>query len=128
MKKVLVLVLLGFMVNAGSVALAQVAGTMSLGPQENMEVIARGWSAREDLLGKAVFNDQGQGIGELTDLIITPTRFVSYAIIGVGGFLGFEVYAVAIPLNYLKIKEGKIILPGADKEALKKLPPFHYAR
>ena len=127
MKTILTLVLVGLMASVSSVATAQVAGKMPLGLKE-MAVVARGWSVRNDLLGKTVFNEEGNSIGEVTDLIITPRRLVSYAIIGVGGFLGFEVYDVAVPMNYLEMKEGKIILPGATKEALKKMPPFQYAR
>lgn len=127
MKNIMSLVLMVLLVNISSMATAQVAGKMPLGLEE-MTVIARGWSVRNDILGKAVINEEGKSIGEVTDLIVTPTRFVSYAIIGVGGFLGFKVYDVAVPMNYLKIKEAKIILPGATKEALEKMPPFRYTK
>jgi hypothetical protein len=53
---------------------------------------------------------------------------VSYAIIGVGGFLGIDRHDVAIPAGQLKIQGGKLILPGATKDTLKALPKFEYAK
>jgi hypothetical protein len=53
---------------------------------------------------------------------------VSYAIIGVGGFLGIDRHDVAIPAGQLKIQGGKLMLPGATKDALKALPKFEYAK
>ena len=35
---------------------------------------------------------------------------------------------VAIPANQLKQQDGKIVLPGATKEAIKALPKFEYAK
>jgi hypothetical protein len=60
------------------------------------------------------------------DLIITPDRAISYAIIGVGGFLGVGKHDVAIPVNQFKADQNRIILPGASKDALKAMPKFEY--
>jgi hypothetical protein len=35
---------------------------------------------------------------------------------------------VAIPVNQFKLVEGKIILPGATKDAVKAMPAFEYAK
>jgi hypothetical protein len=35
---------------------------------------------------------------------------------------------VAIPVSQLKQADGKIVLPGATKEAIKALPKFEYAK
>ena len=104
----------------------QVAGSTTIGvSQEEMKVVATGWSAKKDILGKAVYNDSNQKIGTVDDLIISPDRSVSFAIVGVGGFLGVGKHDVAIPVKNLK-GEGKLMLPGATKEALKALPEFKY--
>jgi hypothetical protein len=47
--------------------------------------------------------------------------------VGAGGFLGFDRRDVAIPVNQFKLTDGKLILPGATKEALREMPPFEYA-
>ena len=71
-----------------------VAGQIPLGVNvTQMEAIVVGWSAKRDLLGKTVMNDQKQKIGKVEDIIISPSSgtkapSASYAIIGVGGFLG----------------------------------------
>jgi sporulation protein YlmC with PRC-barrel domain len=79
-------------------------------------------------LGKAVYNDNKQKIGVVDDLIIAPDRSVTYAIIGVGGFVGVGKHDVAIPVNQLKVDQDRIILPGGTKDALKALPKFEYAK
>jgi len=105
----------------------QVAGSTTIGvSQEEMKVVTTGWSAKKDILGKAVYNDSNQKIGTVDDLIISPDRSVSFAIVGVGGFLGVGKHDVAIPVKNLK-GEGKLMLSGATKEALKALPEFKYA-
>ena len=93
-----------------------------------MKVVAIGWSAKKKIMGKAVYNDNNQKIGVIDDLIVTPDRSLSYAIIGVGGFLGVGKHDVAIPVNQFKGEGDKIVLPGGTKDALKALPKFEYAK
>jgi hypothetical protein len=35
---------------------------------------------------------------------------------------------VAVPVNQLKQQDGRFVLPGATKEAIKALPKFEYAK
>jgi sporulation protein YlmC with PRC-barrel domain len=108
---------------------AQVAGSSTIGvTKEEIKAVMEGWSAKKAILGKAVYNDKNEKIGTIDDLIITPDRSVSYAIIGAGGFLGIGKHDVAIPMSQLKLEKDKFILPGATKEALKALPKFEYAK
>jgi sporulation protein YlmC with PRC-barrel domain len=108
---------------------AQVAGSTTIGTsQEEMKVVALGWSAKKKILGKAVYNDKNEKIGTVDDLIIAPDRAVSFAIIGVGGFVGIGKRDVAIPVNQIKEEKDRLVLPGATKEALKALPEFQYAK
>jgi sporulation protein YlmC with PRC-barrel domain len=92
-----------------------------------MEAVVLGWSARKDLLDKNVYNDAKQKIGSIEDIIITPDNAASFAIVGVGGFLGIGERRVAIPFKQIKLQGGNLVLPGASKEALKALPEFKYA-
>jgi sporulation protein YlmC with PRC-barrel domain len=108
---------------------AQVAGSSTIGvTKEEIKEVMQGWSAKKAVLGKAVYNDKNEKIGTIDDLIITPDRSVSYAIIGAGGFLGIGKHDVAIPMSQLKLEKDRFILPGATKEALKALPKFEYAK
>jgi len=111
------------------VAPAQVAGSTVLGvASAEMSEVALGWRAERQVLGQAVYNDQNQRIGKIDDIIIAPDKAVSYAIIGAGGFLGVDRHDVAIPVSQIKLQDGKLVLPGASKEALEGTPNFEYAR
>jgi sporulation protein YlmC with PRC-barrel domain len=111
---------------------APVAGRAPLGVTVvEMEAIVIGRSAKHDLLGKTVVNDKNDKIGKIDDLIISPnkdsnTPAASFAIIGVGGFVGIGKRDVAIPMEQLKLQNKQLTLPGATKDALKALPPFVY--
>jgi sporulation protein YlmC with PRC-barrel domain len=109
-------------------ATAQVAGSATVGVTvAEMKEVVLGWSAKQDLLGKSVINDDKAKIGSVDDIIVSPKKTVSYAIVGVGGFLGVGKHDVAIPMEQLKLEDGRLILPGANKETLKGLPKFEYA-
>ena len=124
------LALVGLIVaGTGGEIRAQVAGSTTVGVTvEEMKVVALGWSAKKKILGKAVYNDKNEKIGTVDDLIITPDKSVSYAIIGAGGFLGMGKHDVAVPVGQFKEDKGRIVLAGATKDALKAMPKFEYAK
>ena len=111
-----------------------VAGKAPLGVAViEMEAVIQGWSAEKDLLDKTVMNDQKENIGKIEDLIVSRSTdaklpIASFAIIGVGGFLGIGKHDVAIPMEQIKLEGKLLVLPGATKAALKRLPRFEYAR
>lgn len=110
-------------------AAAQVAGHATVGVTvEEMKLVVLGWSAKRDLLGHAVHNDKNERLGEVDDIIVSPKRTVSWAIIGVGGFLGIAEKDVAIPMGQLKLVGDHFVLPGATKDVVKAMPPFEYAK
>jgi sporulation protein YlmC with PRC-barrel domain len=110
-------------------ASAQVAGSTTLGVTvEELKAVAIGWSAKRQILGKPVYNDQNARVGKIDDIIVTPDKSISFVIIGAGGFVGVGRHDVAIPVNQLQEKDGKYVLPGATKEAIKAMPRFEYAK
>jgi sporulation protein YlmC with PRC-barrel domain len=109
-------------------AAAQVAGAATVGVTvEEMRVVVLGWSAKRKLLGHDVYNDRSQKIGKIDDIIVSPKRTVSYAIVGVGVFLNIVKKDVAIPMDQLQLVNNRFILKGATKETLLALPAFEYA-
>jgi len=128
--KTLAVVLMSLIVAvAAADSVAQTAGSsvVSVSVAEVKEV-AKGWSAKKQILGKDVYNDTGDKIGEVSDLIVAPNKSLSYAIIGVGGFLGIGERDVAVPVSKFQQQMGKIVLKGATKDALKAAPEFKYAK
>ena len=130
MKTILVVSFVSLVVAAGAAnSVAQTAGSTVVSvTKSELRQVATGWSAKKQILGKDVFNDAGEKIGEINDLIVTPNRSLSYAIVGVGGFLGMGEHDVAVPVSKFKQQMGKIVLPGATKDALKAAPKFEYAK
>jgi sporulation protein YlmC with PRC-barrel domain len=104
----------------------QVVGSTQLGVVELRDVTT-GWSTKRQVLGKKVFNENGETVGKIDDIIVAPDKAASYAIIGAGGFLGVNRHDVAIPVSQLKEDGGKYILAGATKDAIKAMPEFEYA-
>lgn len=108
-----------------------VAGTVSttIGVTvEEVSVVATGWSIKKQLIGKVVYNDKNEKLGKMEDVIVAGDKSLSYAILGVGGFLGLAKHDVAIPINQIKLDKDRLILPGATKEVLKAMPEFQYAK
>jgi len=93
---------------------------------ENHSTVADTLSIQKDVLGKYVYNDDNDNIGTIEDLLVTEDKFISYAIVGVGGFLGVGRHDVAIPLYQLVINKSQITLPGASAENLKTMKQFEY--
>ena len=106
----------------------QVVGSTKLGVA-NVELrdVTTGWSTKRQVLGKNVFNDNGETIGKIDDIIVAPDKAVSYAIIGAGGFLGVGRHDVAIPVGRLKENGENSSFRVVRKDAIKALPEFEYA-
>ena len=129
MKTGILVVLAGLVVASAADSVAQTAGSTLVSVSvEELREVATGWSAKKQILGKDVYNPAGEKIGSVEDLIVAPNRSLSYAIVGVGGFLGMGTHDVAVPVSKFKQEMGKIILPGATKDALKDAPKFEYAK
>ena len=104
---------------------AQAAGNKIGVTKTQMKSISEGWSIKDTVMGKPVYNDNNEKIGTVDDIVVTP-KWTPYAIIGVGGFLGMGKHDVAIPMSELKLNSKKdgYLLHGATKEALKTMPEY----
>jgi hypothetical protein len=108
-------------------ARAQVAGSTTIGVAvAQVQSVALGWSAKKQIIGRTVYNEAGEKVGRVDDLIVTPDDAVSFAIVGVGGFIGVNRHHVAIPVGQLLPQAGDFVLAGATKAAIKALPAFDY--
>jgi hypothetical protein len=91
----------------------------------DVTAVALGYRATQ-LIGRPVGNGT-ETIGKIDDLIVGRDK-VLFAIIGVGGFLGIGERLVAVPYNSLAVTSQSIVMRGATKAAVGKLPAFHYAK
>jgi len=123
MKPMQFLMLAAFVLISPTISHAQVAGSTPLGVTvTELQAVVKGWSVKRTVLGQAVYNDKDEKVGSVDDIIISPDKAVSYAIINAGGFLALAKHDVAIPVSQFKLVDNKLVLPGATKEALKAIP------
>lgn len=108
---------------------AQIAGSSTVGvATTELTQIATGWSVKKKMLGQNVYNDNKQKVGKIDDIIIAPDGRASFFIVGAGGFVGLGKHDVAFPVGQITEQDGKLILSGATKDAIKALPKFNYAK
>ena len=91
--------------------------------------VAKGYRA-DALKLKPVVNDKDEAIGVIDDFIFSKNDCNIFAILAVGDFIGSSGHLVAVPLRSLKLDDpsGPMVLPGASRAALQKLPVFLYNR
>lgn len=93
--------------------------------KEETELIVHGWRMSK-LKGTDVYNDANEKLGDIDDFIVAKDGTLTFAIVNLGGFLGYGDYKVSIPIRQFSKIVPKPILPGATKERLGKLPRFEY--
>jgi sporulation protein YlmC with PRC-barrel domain len=110
-------------------AAAQVAGQQPIGiTVVEADAILSGWSVKRSILRKPVFNENADKIGTIYDIVVAPDKSVSYAIIDAREFIWIPHHDVAVPVDQLDFVDGKLIFPGATRDALKAMPAFQYAK
>ena len=92
----------------------------------DVRVAATGMRASR-LIGAEVYNDSDEHIGTLDDLMIGDDGSVGFAILSVGGFLGIGSRLVAVTFDSLTIDDYRVVLPGATRDELQRLPEFDYS-
>jgi hypothetical protein len=99
------------------------AQEVALTPLEATEV-ARGYRA-ETIRLKPVVNDKKETIGRVNDFVFGKDGN-TYAILAVGDFTGLGGHLIAVPFRNLRLDDpsGYVVLPGASRSALEKLPVF----
>jgi sporulation protein YlmC with PRC-barrel domain len=121
------LLVMGALGASGAVQ-AQIAGsTTAITSVTESTSIAEGWSVKKTILGKTLYNDAGDKVGKVQDLIISPDKNVSFVIVGAGGFIGIGRHDVAFPISSVQNKDGKLVIAGATKAGVKAMPTFDYA-
>jgi len=82
--------------------------------------------AADTLEGDKVFNNAGDELGEITNIMIdVPNGRVAYAVLSFGGFLGMGNKLFAVPWDVLQLDtESKCFVLDVDREKLEGAPGF----
>lgn len=87
-----------------------------------------GCSVKDDLLNQDVYNEQGEKMGDVRDVVLGVDGRAQYYVVGVGGFLGMGEHAVRIACDHIEHTADRFILRGYTKDQLKELPNTHHLR
>ncbi|HYG90854.1 MAG TPA: PRC-barrel domain-containing protein [Azospirillum sp.] len=79
------------------------------------------------LLGATVYSPDGQTIGEIKEMLISPeTIAVDAVVVSVGGFLGVGDKTIAVPMEKLYRGQENRLTLDASKDQLKAAPQYDY--
>ncbi len=113
----------------GSGAIAKTERPISVAAVETLTTIPSTGVSANRWLKQTVYDESGDKIGEVVDLVVSDARTVDAAIVSVGGFVGINEKHVAVPISAIVAteKNGKWRLTmNTTKEALKSAPGFKY--
>ena len=96
--------------------------SQSLPSAETASVVQGVMLASDTIIGATVKNQQGQEIGEIQRLLISPQYgAVLYAELAVGGFLGMGEKTIMVPWKAIEIaRDGDSLMLNTSKHLLKK--------
>jgi len=100
---------------AGAAAVAPAAGTFPAATDV------------EKFIGKNVYGANGENVGELDNILISPDGRVRAGIVEFGGFLGIGTNKVAMPWNQLQITNDRIVA-DVTKEQVRSMPRWEKDR
>lgn len=82
--------------------------------------------AATSIIGDKVYNDKGEHLGKIADIMINVSNGnIEYVVIEFGGFLTIGQKVFAIPFNLLRVDPpNKRFLLNQSKEILEKAPGF----
>jgi sporulation protein YlmC with PRC-barrel domain len=81
----------------------------------------------EKFIGKDVYGANGEKVGELDNLLISPDGRVRAGIVEFGGFLGIGTNKVAVPWNQLQVTSDRIVA-DVTQEQVRSMPRWEKDR
>ncbi len=131
MKRTLLATAVSVALSVAAIAPAMAASDeMTPAPPMNEQAATTGTSINAgELVGKNITNTHGEAIGEVTSIVRDSTSNDPYAVVSVGGILGFGDKKVTIPLQEMQMQQDTLSAPlAATEDELKTRPAFDEAR
>lgn len=79
------------------------------------------------LIGAPVYNEQGQKIGSIVDVLVRGTASEPTAVLSVGEYVGGGSKLVAVPLDHVALTSNRATMAGATKQVLASMPAYSFA-
>jgi sporulation protein YlmC with PRC-barrel domain len=76
------------------------------------------------IIGAKVYNDAGQSIGSVVDVLVKNNAAEPTAILSVGDFVGGGTKLIAVPLSHVNLDGAKPVMAGATKQMLASMPVY----
>jgi sporulation protein YlmC with PRC-barrel domain len=106
-------------------ALAAMFAAPSFALSPTNDIVMTDHSMRSSkLIGATVYNDLGQSIGSVVDVLVKGASVEPTVILSVGDFVGGGAKLVALPLSHVNLDGAKPMMAGATKQMLASMPTF----
>ena len=116
-KTVVAMAALAFTLNTPTIAVAsEYAGTTIMLADHSMRT--------SKLIGSPVYNDQGQSIGSIQEVLLKNGSADPMVVLSVGDYVGSGAKMVAVPLSHINLEGPKPMMAGATKQMLTSMPVF----
>ena len=81
--------------------------------------------AADSIIGAKIRDVNGEEIGQVKQLMLTPEGRIQYAVLALGGVLGVGGEEVAVPWQSLQVKRDKTaVIVTADRQVLTQAPKY----
>jgi sporulation protein YlmC with PRC-barrel domain len=80
------------------------------------------------MVGSPVYNESGDKIGAIFDIIVRAGATEPTAIVTVGEYTGGGSRLVAFPLSKVKVEANKMMISGASRDALLNMPAYVFGQ
>jgi sporulation protein YlmC with PRC-barrel domain len=116
---------LGGLMLAIAVAIVAASAVSRAGPDDpGASPTVRAELRASDLIGRLVRSPNGEAVGEIADLVLSPADKVSSVVVAVGGFLGIGERQVEVPFDTLVVAPDRsaVTMSSEQAEAIRDFP------
>lgn len=78
------------------------------------------------LIGAPVYNDQGQQIGSVVDVLVREAAVEPTAVLSVGNYVGGGSKLIAVPLSHVNLMGKHATMHDATRAMLSSMPAFAF--